>query len=95
MICTVHEDDLAAWYRLPEPVGEISIGDFELDEDDFLPGVLMNADGERRNPPTHLRGFERQADRRPSFNAVEARRTASPAARPGRELLAVVARLIR
>jgi hypothetical protein len=41
MINTVHEDDLAAWYRLPEPIGEISISDFELDDDDFLPGSLQ------------------------------------------------------
>ena len=36
MINTVHEDDLAAWYRIPQPVGEISISDFELEDDDFV-----------------------------------------------------------
>ena len=36
MINTVHEDDLAAWHRIPEPVGEISISDFELEDDDVV-----------------------------------------------------------
>jgi hypothetical protein len=36
MINPVHEDDLAAWYQIPEPVGEISISDFELEDDDVL-----------------------------------------------------------
>jgi len=36
MINTVHEDDLAAWYRIQEPVLEISIRDFELEDDDPL-----------------------------------------------------------
>ena len=36
MINTVHEDDLAAWYQIPEPVSGISIEDFELEEDDLV-----------------------------------------------------------
>ena len=36
MINTVHEDDLAVWYRLPE-AGQISISDFELDDEDWRP----------------------------------------------------------
>jgi len=36
MITTVHEDDLAAWYHLPEAVENISICDFELEDDDLL-----------------------------------------------------------
>ena len=34
MITTVHEDDLAAWYRISAPVGDISIHDFEVEDDD-------------------------------------------------------------
>lgn len=37
MVTTVHEDDLAAWYRTPEPGGNISIRDFELDDDELFP----------------------------------------------------------
>ena len=36
MITTVQEDDLAAWYRIPEAVQSISIEDFELEDDDLL-----------------------------------------------------------
>jgi hypothetical protein len=36
MINTVQEDGIAASYQIPEGIGEISISDFELDEDDFL-----------------------------------------------------------
>jgi len=50
MINTVHEDDFAAWYRVPETVGEISISDFEFDDEDFLPedfqGVPMESAAE-------------------------------------------------
>ena len=35
MITTVHEDDLLVWYRVPEPTTNISIDDFDLDEDLF------------------------------------------------------------
>ncbi|MBV9264528.1 MAG: hypothetical protein JO061_00020 [Acidobacteriaceae bacterium] len=48
MINTVHEDDLAAWYRVPDPIGEISIHDFDLDDDDLaVRGLyLPSKDGE-------------------------------------------------
>jgi hypothetical protein len=36
MINTVQEDDLAAWYQIAEPVEDISIDDFDLEEDALL-----------------------------------------------------------
>jgi hypothetical protein len=36
MIDTVEEDDLAAWYRITQPVEDISIRDFELEDEDVL-----------------------------------------------------------
>lgn len=38
MINTLEEDDLRAWYRKPDRVPELSIQDFELD-DDVLPEI--------------------------------------------------------
>ena len=35
MSTTVHEDDLRVWYRIPEPITNISMRDFDLDEDLF------------------------------------------------------------
>ena len=35
MITTAHEDDFLVWYRIPEPITNISIRDFDLDDDLF------------------------------------------------------------
>jgi len=42
MITTVHEDDLEAWYCLAElePGQDISIADFELEDEDLLVEVF-------------------------------------------------------
>ncbi|MBV9158757.1 MAG: hypothetical protein JO097_21030, partial [Acidobacteriaceae bacterium] len=50
MITTVDKDDLAAWYRFAEPVGNISIHDFEFDDDDFSLEDLLDPETQREEP---------------------------------------------
>lgn len=51
MITNVHEDDLIAWYCIEEPVRNISVTDFELEDDgDFFPEDLLLPEME----PEHL-----------------------------------------
>jgi len=48
MIKTVHEDDLTAWYGILDGVGDVSIGDLELEDEDLLSGdhSLVSSDSD-------------------------------------------------
>ena len=55
MTTTVHEDDLAAWYRICAPMEDISIHDFELEDDDLPAECLLPIDEYCEHPVPALK----------------------------------------